>query len=100
MRLGRLPRDQRPTESESLDYRYNFGYFALVPVGLTAGIQLGHSVFGKSHPGILWLLLGAVGTVFYFGSLLWGRLVPAAVSLSLGLIGWTVVLWMAWHNHL
>jgi hypothetical protein len=99
MRLARLTRDERARPPVTADYRYNFGYFALVPVGLTVGIQLGHSLIGKSHPGVAWLVLGAVGTLFYFGSLLWARIVPAAISLLLGVAVWTVMLWLNWHSH-
>jgi hypothetical protein len=98
MRLARLARDEGTRHPVTADYRYNFGYFALVPVGLMVGIQLGHSLLGKSHPGVAGLVLAAVGTSFYFGSLLWARLVPAAVSLLLGLTVWTVMFWLNWHS--
>lgn len=99
MRLARLTRHEQARNREAADYRFDFGYFALVPVGLAVGIQLGHSLLGKGHFGVAALVLGIVGTLFYFGSLFWARLVPATVSLLLGLAVWTVLLWLHWHGH-
>jgi hypothetical protein len=86
--------------ARSDDYRGWFGFLFLFPVALGVFGYFGHSLIAHADGMAIWLLLTAFGVLFLVAQLLWTLFVPAWISLTLGVITWFALLWMAWHGKL
>ena len=98
--IARLAFGEQLRKARPADYRSWFGFFALLPICVALGVNSGHSFLNKAGPVAILLALSASLIIFFAVSYFWARLVPAMVSLVLGIIVWAVGFWMAWHDRL
>jgi hypothetical protein len=91
--LYRLLSGEKFRKATKDDYRLHFGFFFWIPIAVFLGGWLGERyVFDKSTV-VITLFFGAFFSVFLFLVLGWAKVVPAAISLILGIIEWGIVIW-------
>jgi len=70
-------------------------YFALAPACVAVGAGLRHSIIGQNHPALPGMALLGASAAFYAAAQIWARIVPASASIAVGILGWTLELWLA-----
>ena len=98
--LIRIGLGERLEAAKSEDYRAWFGFFFLFPVAVGLPGYFGHSFPARAGGVSIWLSLVAGSLVFLVVQGLWTLFVRAWISLTLGLVTWLALLWMAWHGKL
>jgi hypothetical protein len=91
--LFRLLSGERLRKADKEDYRLHLGFFFWTPILIFLGGWLGERyVFDKSALVISLAVFGytCLGMFLVLG---WAKIVPAVVSLVLGLIEWGIVVW-------
>lgn len=98
--IARFAAGERLEKTGRRDCRGWFGFFFLLPVGVALSLYFGRGYLDRANAIGVWLVLFVFGLVFLAFSAFWARFVPAAVSLSLGVVTWIVAFWMAWQGKL
>jgi hypothetical protein len=92
---ARAATGERWRKATPAERRWYAGWFLFIPIFLSAFSHLGHALLDNAGSFILWVYMTAAGVGTFFGLVLWGRHVPAAISVALGVAVWAVALWMA-----
>ncbi|MGC3991256.1 MAG: hypothetical protein QM796_16565 [Chthoniobacteraceae bacterium] len=77
------------------DYRYHFGAFFWSGVFMIFGTVFGEHFLDHASAVSLWMAAVVSMSVLLCCTLLWARLVPAAVSLGLAVVAWGAFVWLA-----
>jgi uncharacterized protein (DUF983 family) len=98
--LGRVASGEELERSSPSDYRAWAAVFFIFPIILIAGVRYAELLISHASTWLVFLIfvLGAVVSFLLWA--LWYRLVPALVSLILGLATWGSLIWLAWHGKL
>ena len=98
--LVRVGLGERLENAKSEDYRAWFGFLFLLPCWVGLSVYAGHSLLDDAGGVALWAFLVASALLFLVIQAMWILFVPASVSLTLGVIAWFGIFWMAWHGKL
>jgi hypothetical protein len=95
--LARWSSGERFRKSTPADWRYQSGFFFLLPVAIMAVIYFGHPFM--EHASATQIFLAMTGFIIGFTAALftWAKFVPAMVSVILGIIAWAAFAWFSWH---
>jgi hypothetical protein len=94
--IARIASGERLQKADSSDYRLWFGALFLFPVVVGLLAKFGTPLF-KSSAVLVWLILTFIVIGYIVLIKVWGKFVPALVSLVLAVIAWSVGFWLAWH---
>jgi hypothetical protein len=94
--IGRWLSGERFRKATPKDYRFHFaGLFVFGAFMFVFGVWgVGSTFMDRANAIYLWLASVIVITAVFFASVVWSRLVPAAVSLILAIITWGLVVWL------
>jgi hypothetical protein len=98
--LVRIGLGEQFEKAKSEDYRAWFGFLFLLPCSLGLSLYFGHSFLANASGLAVWASLVGSALLFLIVQAIWILFVPASVSLTLGVITWLAILWMAWHGKL
>ena len=97
----RWSKGERFHKATPQDYRLHFGCFFLIGVLVFLGMTAGEHALAHASAFVLWILATITIVVGIVVCFVWARLVPAAVSLVLGIITWAgFVLFELWKTHI
>jgi hypothetical protein len=98
--LGRLMGGERLQKATQLDYRFQFGFFALFPllVAIFAFAPVGKRIMDHGSTLAIWTYSVSMGLMGYVALVLWGKWIPAPISLVAGICIWIAAFWVAWHR--
>jgi len=88
--LGRWLSGERFRKATSRDYRYQFAGLLFFAVFMIVCMQFGQRFLDHASALSIWVAATVAMAIFFFTTLAWARLVPAGVSLVLGIIAWVV----------
>lgn len=94
--IARFASGERLRRTKREDYRYWFAAFLLFPISVALFLWFGGPVLQRSAR-VVWTVLIIFGVSDILVCLLSARYIPAAVSLVLAMVVWSVALWFAWH---
>ncbi len=93
--ISRFASGERLRKATSEDYRLHFGSLFFGGVLMIVGMTFGKRLLDHASSVSIWICATIAICVWVFGALAWGRRIPAAVSLVLGIATWAVFVWMA-----
>jgi hypothetical protein len=93
--IARWTSGERFRKATSEDYRLHFGSFFLVGVFMIIGVMFGRPFLDHASSVSIWLASTVAIAVLIFVGIVWARLVPAAISLTLAIITWGAFVWIA-----
>lgn len=96
--IARLGSGERFRNATPADWRFHCGFFVLLPVFVIAGTSLLHSFFNHAGAVLVWPVTAVAVMVFAAAGYFWARIVPAVVSLVLGILAWGAFAWFSWHH--
>src|SRR5215831_1773437 len=92
--LARYSLGERWRKSTSADYRYYFGVFFIFGGFTISVLTILRPLLDHASSLKLWVYGTAGVSMMCFICILWGRYIPASVSLILGIVTWAIIVWM------